>query len=221
MLDFAQASGAFGTPALTLKAPVYVDHTTYTDTEVGTGRQITSDAQDVVFSIAIANGATGQSLVQAAPPVQPLSSWHSSYEGLVTAMMCATEGTPQYIDRRGMPSVVLAPGGRPGVIVPDAAAPSDRVVEVRKKGDGPQVGSGDTARVQYSGVDWNTRKVTNSTWENGASIAVAPNSDLAFASDLSGMTVGSQLLVVAPSSDGDATIYVVDLLGIDDPAATR
>ena len=50
---------------------------------------------------------------------------------------------------------------------------------------------------------------------------MAPNSDLAFASDLSGMTVGSQLLVVAPSSDGDATIYVVDLLGIDDPAATR
>ena len=78
MLDFAQASGTFGSPALTLKAPVYVDHTTYTDTEVGTGRQITSDAQDVVFSIAIANGATGQSLVQAAPPVQPLSSWHSS-----------------------------------------------------------------------------------------------------------------------------------------------
>lgn len=265
MLDFAQPSGTFGTPALTLKAPVYVDHTTYTDTEVGTGRQITSDAQDVVFSIAIANGATGQSLVQAAPPVQPLSSWHSSYEGLVTAMMCATEGTrvvaaiparelsaagaqdlgvthdqsiavaidikkvylaaadgtPQYNDRRGMPSVVLAPGGRPGVIVPDAAAPSDRVVEVLKKGDGPQVGSGDTARVQYTGVDWNTRKVTNSTWENGASIAVAPNRDLAFASDLSGMTVGSQLLVVAPSSDGDATIYVVDLLGIDDPAATR
>lgn len=265
MLDFAQASGTFGTPTLTLKAPVYVDHTTYTDTEVGTGRQITSDAQDVVFSIAIANGATGQSLVQAAPPVQPLSSWHSSYEGLVTAMMCAAEGTrvvaaiparelsaagaqdlgvtddqsiavaidikkvylaaadgtPQYNDRRGMPSVVLAPGGRPGVIVPDAAAPSDRVVEVLKKGDGPQVGSGDTARVQYTGVDWNTRKVTNSTWENGASIAVAPNSDLAFASDLSGMTVGSQLLVVAPSSDGDATIYVVDLLGIDDPAATR
>ena len=159
VLDFAQASGAFGKPAVTLKAPVYVD-SPRTPTPAGTGRQITSDAQDVVFSIAIANGATGQSLVQAAPPVQPLSSWNSSYQGLVTAMMCATEGTrvvaaipaselsaagaqdlgvtddqsiavtiditkvylaaadgtPQYNDRRGMPSVA-APGGRPGVIV--------------------------------------------------------------------------------------------------------
>ena len=270
MLDFAQASGAFGTPALTLKAPVYVDHTTYTDTEVGTGRQITSDAQDVVFSIAIANGSTGQSLVQAAPPVQPLSSWNSSYQGLVTAMMCATEGTrvvaaipaselsaagaqdlgvtddqsiavtiditkvylaaadgtPQYNDRRGMPSVVLAPGGRPGVIVPDAAAPTELAVEVLKKGDGETIGQGDTARVQYTGVNWSTRKVTDSTWENGASVAVAPGSKLAFAPQLVGATVGSQLLVVVPAdasgAGGDAaTIYVVDVLGIDDPAATN
>lgn len=267
MLDFAQASGDFGTPGLTLKAPVFVDHTTLTDTEVGTGPRITSDTQDVVFSIAIANGATGQSLVQAAPPVQPLSSWHSSYDGLVTAMMCATEGTrvvaaipaseisptgaadlgvsedqsiavtiditkvylgaadgtPQYNDRRGMPSVVLAPGGRPGVIVPDAPAPDELAVETLKKGDGPTVGNGDTARVHYAGVDWKTRKVTESTWENGASVAVAPKSPLAFAAEITGATVGSQLLVVVPadSAGGSATIYVVDVLGIDEPARTR
>ena len=57
-------------------------------------------------------------------------------------------------------------------------------------------------------------------------MAVAPGSKLAFAPQLVGATVGSQLLVVVPAdasgAGGDAaTIYVVDVLGIDDPAATN
>lgn len=135
----------------------------------------------------------------------------------------AADGASQYNDRRGMPSVVLAPDGRPGVIVPDSAAPTDVAVELLKKGDGPAIGSSDAARVHYTAVDWKTRKVTDSTWESGASVAVTPDSRLGFAAQLQGVTVGSQLLVVVPAAagSGSATVYVVDILGIDPASSAR
>ncbi|HYP73970.1 MAG TPA: FKBP-type peptidyl-prolyl cis-trans isomerase, partial [Microbacterium sp.] len=134
-------------------------------------------------------------------------------------------GQPQYNDRRGMPSVVLAPDGTPGVIVPDVAPPSDLAVELLKKGDGAKVTDADTVRVQYTGVGWADREVISSSWEDGASVAVAPGSTEPFAAQLVGATVGSQLLIVIPSTSGDggtasdASIYVVDILGIDAPTA--
>lgn len=267
VLDFAQTSGDFGTPALALDAPVYVPQTTFTDVTVGDGMRVTSDVQDVQFSIALANGATGQVIGESGTQVQSVASWGTRFAGLATMLMCATEGSrivgaipssdmsdeavqglgltsgqtlvvtvdlqrvylgaadgaPQYNDRGGMPSVVTAPDGRPGVIVPDGAAPDDLAVETLKKGTGPVVGADDTARVQYLAVDWKTRAVNDSTWQSGASAPVAPGSKVAFASQLQGATVGSQLLVVAPATTdgGSATIYVVDILGIDDPAPTR
>lgn len=143
--------------------------------------------------------------------------------------LAAANGTPQYNDRRGMPSVVLAPDGRPGIIVPNAAPPTDLAVELLKKGDGAVVQGSDAVRVNYTAVGWVDRKVTSSTWEDGASVAVTPSAGgQPFAAQLTGQSVGSQLLVVVPAGadagagTGGATIYVVDILGIDEPAtATR
>lgn len=263
------SGGDAGAPTVALDAPVYVDETVYTDETVGDGQQVTTDAQDVVFSVAIANGATGETILTSGTQVQPVSSWQKDYDGLAQMMMCATEGSrivgavpasdlseaaaknlgitdgqsivvtmdlqkvylaaadgnPQYNDRRGMPSVVLAPDGTPGVIVPDVAPPSELAVELLKKGDGAEVTDADTVRVQYTGVGWVDRKVISSSWENGASIAVAPGATEPFAAQLVGATVGSQLLIVIPSTTGDgadapgASIYVVDILGIDEAAA--
>ncbi|MFT4051683.1 MAG: peptidylprolyl isomerase [Microbacterium sp.] len=266
VLDFVTASGDFGTPAQTLAAPVYVDETIYTDVTAGDGLQVTTDAQDVVFSVAISNGATGETLISSGTEVQPLSGWREYYDGLADMMMCATEGsrvvgaipasdlseaaaesfgldeddsivvtldlqkvylaaangTPQFNARRGMPSVVLAPDGRPGIVIPDAAAPTELVVETLKKGDGAAITDDDTARVHYTAVSWDTGTVTTSTWETGASTAVTTASDVAFAAQLSGATVGSQLLVVVPAASEDETamVYVIDILGIDDPETT-
>jgi len=135
--------------------------------------------------------------------------------------LAAADGTPQYNDRRGMPSVVLAPDGRPGVIVPDSAAPSELAVEVLKKGDGTQITDADTVRVHVTAVNWNTREVISSTWEDGATQAVTASSSTPYAPELVGETVGSQLLVVSPgATDTDAaTVYVVDIIGIDTPTA--
>lgn len=262
------ASGDTGAPAVSLDAPVHVDETLFVDETVGGGTRVTTDTQDVIFTVAIANGSTGQTILTSGTQVQPVSSWAENYDGLAQMMMCATEGSrivgavpasdlseaaatnlgvsegqsivvtmdlqkvylaaadgaPQYNDRRGMPSVVLAPDGTPGVIVPDVAPPSELVTEVLKKGDGAEITDADTARVHYTAVGWVDRTVISSTWEDGTSVAVAPAGTEPFAAQLAGQTVGSQLLVVIPNTDADgaaapgASIYVVDILGIDDPA---
>lgn len=145
--------------------------------------------------------------------------------------LAAADGVPQYNDRRGMPSVVLAPNGTPGVIIPDTAPPSDLAVEVLKKGDGPAVGEGDQIRINYTGVTWADRKVFDSTWDKGASTAVTLDAVVpGFAQALKGQTVGSQILVVIPPAlgygdkasgsipAGSTLVFVIDVLGIDTPA---
>lgn len=268
VLDVIESSGAFGTPGVKIDTAVHAPQTVFADEQVGDGRRVTSELQDVAFSITIVNGETGTAVASGTTTPQPLSRWRENYNGLASMMMCATEGsrivgavpaadispeaaqglgldddqsvavvldlttvylpaadgTPQYNDRRGMPSVVLAPGGQPGVIIPDSAAPADPVVETLKKGDGDVVGDSDTVRVHYTAVDWTTRRVTDSTWADGASVAVpVSQASVPFAGDLVGVTVGSQLMIVLPPSadGGSTTVYVVDVLGIDPAASTR
>lgn len=267
IFDVVHSSGEFGTPETTLDAPVNVDATTVRDETAGDGLRVTSDDQDVFFSVSIVDGASGKAVAAGSGQIQSLSAWRENYAGLADAMMCATEGSrivaaipasglsaqaaeswgvaaeqsivvtldltkvylaaadgaSQYNDRRGMPSVVLAPNGRPGIIIPDAAAPTDLTTETLKKGAGAEITAQDTARVQYTAVDWGRRKVTSSTWEDGASQAVTTGADIPFASQLLGATVGSQLLVVVPgaSAGSSATAYVIDILGIDPVTAAR
>lgn len=260
-----ETSGEFGAPEMTVSAPVFVDSTAYTDETVGEGLRVTSDDQDVEFSVAIVRGSTGEQILSSGTQVQQLAKWRTGFDGLAQLMMCATEGTrvvgavpadqlspeaakslgladdesivvtldltkvylgaadgtPQYNDRRGMPSVVLAPDGRPGVIIPDAQAPSELAVETLKKGTGATITETDAVRVHVTSVDWTTRQVVASTWEDGASQVVKSADGGPFSAELAGATVGSQLLIVAPPAGAGeaATVYVVDILGIDDPVA--
>lgn len=133
--------------------------------------------------------------------------------------LAAADGAEQFNDRPGMPSVVRAPGGRPGVVLPQADPPAEQVVELLKKGDGETVDAAATALVHYTGVLWPGGTVTESTWDT-APQAVTSADPVAFAAALEGQTVGSQLLVVAPGaalqgeSGAPAQVYVVDILGI-------
>jgi len=276
VLDTVSVSGGVGTPAVSLDAPVYVDHTVGRDETVGSGLRVTSDLQDVQFAITIVSGSTGQKILTSGTQVTPLSKWREQYAGFAELMTCATEGSrivgavpasamsaeaaqgwglsgtdsvvvaidlqkvylsaadgvSQYNDRRGMPSVVLAPNGTPGVIIPDTAPPSDLAIEVLKKGDGPAVSDTDQIRVNYTGVTWADRKVFDSTWDKGASVAVTVDAVVpGFAQALKGQTVGSQILVVIPPSlgygdkasgsipAGSTLVFVIDILGVDTPTA--
>lgn len=143
------------------------------------------------------------------------------------------EGTLQYNDAAGMPTVVRASDGRPGVIIPDSAAPIDLTVQTLIKGEGEKVEADDTVLVNYTGLTWDDKTVFDSSWDAGAVNFDLANLIEGFAQGLVGSTVGSQVLLVIPPELGygeqgsgtipaDSTlVFVVDILGIDPPAAAQ
>ncbi|WP_438353047.1 FKBP-type peptidyl-prolyl cis-trans isomerase [Microbacterium sp. CJ88] len=138
--------------------------------------------------------------------------------------LTAADGADQYNDALGLPTVVRAPDGRPGIIVPDATIPTDLVVQTIKKGDGAVVDGTAPVRLAYTGVNWSTRKVFTTTWDAEPKSVTLDAMGPGFAQAITGKTVGSQVLVVIPpdqvgvqtGAPADATlVYVVDILGID------
>ncbi len=123
------------------------------------------------------------------------------------------EGALQFNDARNVPTVVRAADGTPGVIIPDAAAPTEQVVQTLIKGEGEPVEEAQTPIVNLMVVGWDDKKEITSTWGDNPSnnlAATAPE----VAAALIGKPVGSQVLVVTPAADGvPAAAYVVDILG--------
>lgn len=123
------------------------------------------------------------------------------------------EGALQFNDARGMPTVVRAPDGTPGVIIPDSDAPSELVTQTLIRGDGDDVGADQVPIVQYTSLGWDTKTVMTQTWGTAVSTDL-PQVAPAVAQELVGQPVGSQVLVVTPAADGaPAIVYVVDILG--------
>lgn len=141
--------------------------------------------------------------------------------------LAKADGADQFNESHGLPTVVRAPDGRPGVIVPDATAPQDVVVQTLKRGDGPEVTDDVTARAHFTGVVWDTGEVFDTTWDEQPREVSEQTLPPAVIEALQGQTVGSQILVVLPPSEGfgdeqqgavpggSTLVYVVDLVGID------
>jgi len=129
-----------------------------------------------------------------------------------------------------LPTVEGGFGEPPTVTMPDAAAPSTLTTKVIRKGDGPEVASGDIVVVNYVGQVWNTGSTFDSSFERGSPVAfgigvgqVIPGWD----KGLVGQTVGSRVLLVIPPADGygpagnpqagiagdDTLVFVVDIVG--------
>jgi len=138
------------------------------------------------------------------------------------------EGDLRYNSSLGMPTVVRAPDGRPGVIIPDAAAPDELVVQTLIEGDGEVVEAGDTVRVHYTGLTWADREVFDSTWETTPAALSLDEVVPGFSAALEGQTVGSQVLTVIPPDQGygdqasgaipagSTLVFVIDILGVDE-----
>src|SRR5690606_11386429 len=79
----------------------------------------------------------------------------------------------------GLPAVVLAPDGRPGLTVPNEEAPTELRIATLKAGSGAEIAAGDQVVMQYTGVLWETRKVFDSTWDRGmpATLTVESTAD--------------------------------------------
>ncbi len=142
--------------------------------------------------------------------------------------LAKADGADQFVTENGLPSVVRAPDGRPGVIVPDSEPPTDLKVAVLKKGTGAEVTGDVPVRVAYTGVLWDGKTEFDSSWGKTPVSFELDQVVPGFADGLRGQTVGSQVLIVVPPELGygdadngsipaDSTlVFVVDILGLDE-----
>lgn len=145
-------------------------------------------------------------------------------------------GLPQ-LGANGVPAVVTAPDGRPGVTIPNEDAPSELIDHVLTLGEGAEIAEGDRVVMHYTGLVWETQEIFDSSWERGAPATFPAVSFLdepdgivpGLAEAVVGKTVGSQVVVVIPPElgypegqappsipAGTTMVFVVDILGIED-----
>lgn len=138
------------------------------------------------------------------------------------------EGAPQWITEPGLPIVVTAPDGTPGITAPAGEPDGEFHLAVLRKGDGPRVGESSRVTLHYSLMLWGTDTILQSTWASGTPATVTPEGVIAgFRDTLLGQTVGSQVLAVVPPElgygdqqsgsipPGSTLIFVIDILGVD------
>ena len=141
----------------------------------------------------------------------------------------STEAKPA---ANGMPSVVFAPDGTPGVTMPKTSAPAEFKSQFFLDGSGEKVALGDTVTLNYSGFLWESGSLFDSSWANGQpqQFQVSEGSLIGgFVKALVGSKTGSKMVVVIPPElgygeqgndtiPGNATlVFVIEVLGIDKP----
>lgn len=128
------------------------------------------------------------------------------------------------------------PGQAPTVTIPKSPPPKNLTTTTLLKGSGPKVAKGQAVVVQYTGVNWSTGKVFDSSWSRKTPFEfvtgtnpeqVIPGWD----KGLQGQTVGSRVMITIPPSEGygkagqpqagikgnDTLVFVVDILGTVNP----
>ncbi|MFT4029804.1 MAG: hypothetical protein QM675_08005 [Protaetiibacter sp.] len=137
----------------------------------------------------------------------------------------------------GMPTVVTAPDGTPGITVLDGEPPAETRVATIKAGGGARVADGDDVVLHTARWSWTADGLTTgtSTWDtvpylqslaDDASDGTSSTGETlpdAVRTALVGARVGSQLLVVVPvaDTDGTADVLVIDVLGIQATTDTK
>lgn len=127
----------------------------------------------------------------------------------------------------GMPTVITAPSGQPGIQVPASDAPTEFQRTVLIEGGGEPIVIGDTVVLHYSGWTWGG-ELFDSSWDKGAPATFPITNDgliEGFVMGLEGITVGSQVIAVIPPElgygdnaqgaipAGSTLIFVIDVLG--------
>lgn len=141
----------------------------------------------------------------------------------------ATGTVVPYHPAADMPSVGAMTKNGPTITVPSKAAPPATLTStVLRKGNGPEIISGDTVVTQYTGVVWRTGKVFDSSWSRGIpeSFVLGAGQVIAgWEQGLGGHTVGSRILLTVPAPLGygdngqppdingtDTLVFVVDII---------
>jgi FKBP-type peptidyl-prolyl cis-trans isomerase len=212
-------------------AESYLRRTVTADDTLGKALQCTAVGSRVVFA------TTVEEVYGADNPQIPLENNATivAVFDVERAFKGRADGAPQ-LGQNGMPAVVLAPDGRPGISVPSEDAPTDLRIAVLKKGTGPKVAEGDRAVLHYTGLTWDDETVFDSSWETGvpATFTAASFEDdpagvpPGLADALIGQTIGSQVIAVIPPEfgypegqgpaavpAGSTMVFVLDVLGIE------
>ena len=127
----------------------------------------------------------------------------------------------------GMPTVILAPSGQPGIQIPQTDAPREFRRTILIEGRGEKVAIGDNVTVHYTGWTWLGEEF-DSSWPRQAPAAFDVTTDgliEGFVQALDGVAVGSQVIAVIPPElgygdsaqgsipPGSTLIFVIDVLG--------
>jgi len=127
---------------------------------------------------------------------------------------------PTVSDSATSPTITIPKSGKP---------PTALTVKTLIKGTGATVTSGNYLVVQYTGVNWRTGKVFDSSWQKGQPFPLTLTAGQminGWVTGLQGQTVGSRVLLVIPPKDGygtagssqagikgtDTLVFVVDIL---------
>jgi FKBP-type peptidyl-prolyl cis-trans isomerase len=129
----------------------------------------------------------------------------------------------------GLPTVTPTTGKAPTVTIPAGNPPKTLQVKTLVKGTGAKVTKGQLIVVQYTGVNWRTKKVFDSSWSRSEPFGVNIGEGQVIKgwdTGLVGQTVGSRVLLVIPPADGygssgsssagikgtDTIVFVVDIV---------
>ncbi len=211
------------------------------DAVTSTGYDSTSPLRTVagdnssIFSTVVQCASVGSRIVittdaQAIAETNPADTPVVLVIDVVNRFLGKANGVDQ-LPEAGLPAVVLAPSGQPGIVIPNAAPPTALDVAVLKRGDGETVADGDKVVLNYTGMLWDTSEVFDSSWTSGLPASFAATAGAGglipgFATALIGQKVGSQVIAVIPPAlgYGDAgtqgvpagatLVFVFDVLGI-------
>lgn len=134
------------------------------------------------------------------------------------------------VPQTGMPTVVLAPSGQPGVQIPKSQAPAELKIFDLIRGRGETVAIGDKVTLHYSGFLWGSGDKFDSSWDTGAPVQwelTETGFIKGFVDALDGAVVGSQVMAIIPPSAGygdqasdtipagSTLVFIIDVLGVD------
>jgi len=193
----------------------------------------------------LGKGLTGQPigsrLLVAIPPVDAFGAQGNAQAGfgptdtvvffidLVSASTPLKTATGAAVaPKAGLPTATVD-GAKAAVIkVPKTPAPTTLVIQPLIKGSGPVVKSGQTIKVNYTGVLWKNGKKFDASGDHGAAFDTAIGKGQVITGwdkGLVGQTVGSRILLVVPPAEGygakgsppligpkDTLVFVIDIL---------
>jgi hypothetical protein len=143
-------------------------------------------------------------------PSRPLVGVIDVLEARPTHAQGPTRGLPA-----GYPAVVTNDEGRPGVVLPPRDAPKGTSSASRVVGDGAKVTAENRVIAQVLRVGWDGEEQEN-TWTTGpvdlGNEQGISTSGFTFRGELTGKTVGSQVVIVENTQDVEPRVVVVDIL---------